>query len=85
MPYSDGAVSPIRSGPKVPKKKKKKKKENKLQLNFGQNEWKSQLNVRLDFQNCDQAKIVIRPKLWSGQNCTILDSLVVKMLIGIVM
>ena len=24
MPYSDGAVSPIRSGPKVPKKKKKK-------------------------------------------------------------
>ena len=25
MPYSDGAVSPIRSGPKVPKKKKKKK------------------------------------------------------------
>ena len=29
MPYSDGAVSPIRSGPKVPKKKKKKEKGDK--------------------------------------------------------
>ena len=32
MPYSDGAVSPIRSGPSVPKKKKKKKIKEKLKI-----------------------------------------------------
>ncbi len=42
MPYSDGAVSPIRSGPSVPKKKKKRRKH----IN-GQNQWESELNVRL--------------------------------------
>ena len=38
MPYSDGAVSPIRSGPSVPKKKKKNKgkAENKQIGNLGQ-------------------------------------------------
>ena len=39
MPYSDGAVSPIRSGPSVPKKKKKRKSNNgQNQLNLSQNE-----------------------------------------------
>ena len=42
MPYSDGAVSPIRSGPSVPKKKKKELKGN------GQKLKTNQLNVRLN-------------------------------------
>ena len=57
MPYSDGAVSPIRSGPKVPKKKKKIK-------GNGQKLKKNQLNVRVNSgQNCE-VKI-------PGQNCEV--------------
>ena len=56
MPYSDGAVSPIRSGPKVPKKKKKRDDGVKRQPNyaFGLNTWENQLKLRLIV-----AKIVI--------------------------
>ena len=44
MPYSDGAVSPIRSGPKVPKKKKKKYGVSK---GNGQNQWENKVNERV--------------------------------------
>ena len=45
MPYSDGAVSPIRSGPKVPKKKKKK--EIRVSKGNGQNKWENKVNERV--------------------------------------
>ena len=50
MPYSDGAVSPIRSGPKVPKRKKKKKK------NHISHEWPKQVKTRpkVTAKNCGQ-------------------------------
>ena len=50
MPYSDGAVSPIRSGPKVPKKKKKKKKQGG-KLQFRPKQVKTRFKGAATFEN----------------------------------